>query len=92
MSEILEHELNELHGDGVCVVRPGFGTQSDSWTGLLNTIHGVYPLKFQFTVQNFAMLFTVEDVVKIEYRNLLLPIIRLKGPKDYVNQTQTVQA
>ena len=94
MSEIIEHELNQLHGQQVCVVRPYFGSQSDSWTGHLTALRGEdYPLKFHFgTAFHFAILFIADDVVGIddpqEDIDNHLPTIRLKGPADYVRPYQ----
>ena len=82
MSEVIEHKLHQLNGQPVVVVRPGFGTQSDSWSGTLNTIEAnEYPYRFQFRSIGSATIFTADDVVSIEQKT-----IRLKGPSDYVTQ------
>ena len=95
MSERIEHQLNQiagaksLTGNVADVVRPGYGTQSDSWVGYLNTVGNEYPLRFQFQYAGGCILFTADDVVRIDppkdptdERNQQ-PIIRLKGPQDY---------
>lgn len=102
MSERIEHQLNQicqakaLTGNVADVVRQGFGTQSDSWVGYLSVVDdGFYPLKFQFQYAGGAILFTADDVIRIDppknpndERNNQ-PIIRLKGPQDYASQLQT---
>lgn len=94
MSERIEHELSKLHLGVVDVVRPGFGTQSDSYVGYLTVVSGkdAYPLRFQVQCAGCSLLFTADDVVRIDppvdpkdERNQQ-PIIRLKGPSDYVAQ------
>jgi hypothetical protein len=69
----------------VILVRPFFGTQSDSWMGRLTAFNSAYPIQFQLKHQSGNILFTVEDVVKIE-SNTTPTIIRLKGPNHYVAQ------
>jgi hypothetical protein len=83
--EQTEHELTLLHDKIVVVVRPGYGTQSDSWGGQLTVLNGDYPPKFHFSATGMAILFTVEDVAKLEppVDNRTEKIIRLKGPHDY---------
>jgi hypothetical protein len=83
--EQTEHELTLLHDKIVVVVRPGYGTQSDSWVGVLTVISNDYPPKFQFSVPNMAILFTVDDVSKLDapLTGRTEHIIRLKGPADY---------
>lgn len=86
MSELIEHELNQLNGKLVVMVRQGFGTQSDSWNGIIETQTNAYPLQFQVkAVSGYTILFTAEDVKKIE-----VSIIRLKGPSDYVAKLPTL--
>ena len=94
MSELIEHHLNKCNGCHVTVVRPMYGNQSDSWYGILTTINTVYPLQFHFVSSGFAMIFTASDVVNVDFPTVKdsspTPTIRLKGPLDYVNKTQTI--
>lgn len=85
MSERLEHELHLLNGKTVSIVRPGYGTQSDSWVGVLNSVTETYPVRFHFVSNGQSIVFEVEDVVRIDPPVDLdmTPIIRLKGPQDY---------
>ena len=86
--ETMEHELSKLDGRNVCIVRPFFGTQSDSWTGRLTVLIHRYPLEFHFGFGAGAILFTAEDVVEIDNQddddNPI--VIRLKGPLGYSPQ------
>ena len=84
-AEQIEHELVLLHGKMVVLVRPGYGTQSDSWIGELTVINKDYPPKFHFAVPNTAILFMVDDVSNLEppIDGRTEKIIRLKGPADY---------
>lgn len=84
-NEKLEHELHLLSGKQVTVVRPGFGTQSDSWGGIINSVTEDWPIKFLFVSIGNQIIFRVEDVVKIEFSGGM-NVIRLKGPHDYVSQ------
>lgn len=90
-AEQLEHELNNRRGAVVMVVRPGFGTQSDSWIGTLTVTHRECPMIFQVQSDVNATIFRSDDVTSIEpYRNAETDcIIRLKGPLDYRNQLVT---
>lgn len=82
MSELLEHNLHLLSGKQVTVVRPGFGTQSDSCGGIINSLTEDWPIKFHFvSTAGNQILFQVEDVLRIEPAEF--PVIRLKGPQDY---------
>lgn len=95
-SEQIEHQLSQiatnndnLTGNVADVVRPGYGTQSDSWVGYLTIVGRDYPLLFQFQHGDGCIIFTANDVVRIDppkdpndERNNQ-PIIRLKGPYDY---------
>lgn len=87
MSELLEHELCLLHGKTVMLVRPFFGTQSDSWVGEIFADSEHYPVTFQVksASQSKSTIFTVADVSKIEIPkdDSVKIIIRLKGPLDY---------
>lgn len=76
--EILEHNLHLLSGKQVTVVRPGFGTQSDSWSGIINSQTEDWPIKFYFVSTGIQILFQVEDVLRLD-----ATVIRLKGPADY---------
>jgi hypothetical protein len=97
MSEVIEHELNQLNGKVIDVVRPGYGTQSDAWSGIIYTDGVSYPLHFVFQHGGGSIRFTAEDVVKVEPRNspppgILFPdratqaVIRLKGPQQYMTE------
>ena len=88
--EQLEHELTLLHNKIVVVVRPGYGTQSDSWGGMLTVLNGDYPPKFHFAGTGMAIFFTVDDVSKLDppVDNRTEKIIRLKGPHDYAQAYQ----
>jgi hypothetical protein len=83
--EQTEHELTLLHDKIVVVVRPGYGTQSDSWGGQLTVLNADYPPKFHFSTTGMAIFFTVDDVAKLDppVDNRTEKIIRLKGPHDY---------
>jgi len=89
MSEVIEHELHQLNGKAVDVVRPGYGTQSDAWMGIIFTDGVSYPLRFQFKHVGGSILFQSDDVIKVEHRNtperstVTKVVIRLKGPEQY---------
>jgi hypothetical protein len=84
--EQTEHELVLLHSEVVVLVRPGYGTQSDSWVGVLTVINSDYPPKFQLSIPHTAILFMADDVSKIDLplAGRTEKIIRLKGPQDYL--------
>ena len=86
MSELLEHNLHLLSGKQVIVVRPGFGTQSDSFDGIINSQTENWPIKFYFVSTGIQILFQVEDVLKIE-PHTEPSVIRLKGPMDYLDKS-----
>ena len=89
-SEQTEHELTLLNGKIVVVVRPGYGTQSDSWGGMLTVLNGDYPPKFHFAGTGMAIFCTVYDVSKLDpsIDERMEKIIRLKGPHDYAQAYQ----
>ncbi len=89
--ELIEHELNTRRGAVVMVVRPGFGTQSDSWIGTLTVTHREFPMIFQVKSEGMTMIFRADDVVKIDpSRDAEADcIVRLKGPSDYMRQSVT---
>jgi hypothetical protein len=98
-TELIEHELSQLHNKTVVVIRPNYGSQSDSWVGYLSVLNGTdYPIRFHFAGAGMAILFTVDDVEKLEEQNGLNSdrsvdkIIRLKGPHDYSESYKTVDA
>lgn len=68
------------------VVRPSFGTQSDSWIGVLTITHRDVPMIFQVKGDALTTIFRADDVVKIEpSRNADADfILRLKGPLDFL--------
>jgi hypothetical protein len=96
-SELIEHELAQLHGRIVVLVRPGYGQQSDSWTGGIQVISCCYPTRFHFVSNGGqATLFTADDVASIDTPiddgvKEIAKIIRLKGPNDYKEAYQTAR-
>lgn len=87
--EQLEHELNIRKGAAVIVVRPGFGTQSESWEGILTLCNrNAFPLIFQVQAPRGANIFRADDVVSVENTLTNQPsiLIRLKGPNDYLGR------
>ena len=92
-SEQIESELVSLNNKTIIVVRPGFGSQSDSFVGQLTTLEG-YPIRFHFGGTGMAILFTVDDVVKLDppFENRAEKTIRLKGPHDYAESYHNVNA
>jgi hypothetical protein len=92
----MEYELSQLNGKRVVIIRPGYGTQSDSWGGSLVVLGEEYPPRFHFSGVGMAILFSVEDVRKLEEPANELKevnkIIRLKGPHDYEEAYQTTNA
>lgn len=94
MLEMLETELELFNGEPVILVRPSFGTQSDSWCGdLLPYDTTTSPMKFQVVsdTTGLATIFTTEDIQStqsVKKTPVSKPhprlIINLKGPKDYV--------
>ena len=89
----MESELVSLNNEIVVVVRPFYGSQSDSFVGHLSVLDG-YPIRFHFRQEGKAILFTVEDVVKLEdpLDNQTKKTVRLKGPHDYREFYQNVNA
>jgi hypothetical protein len=89
MSERLEHELYQLNGRNVILVRPNFGTQSDSWSGELTAFRDQYPVKFQVASAGQSIIFTVDDVNELEkvpdQDHRPGTVIRLKGPLEYID-------
>ncbi len=80
--EELENILCLNHGKDVIIVRPFFGTQSDSFSAFLTVHTTEFPITFQFVTAGRATTFTVSDVKSVEDGAKVL--ITLKGPKDYV--------
>jgi len=86
--EILEFELSKLNGKPVVVIRPNFGTQSDSFRGTLRVGNNAYPMTFEVSFDSQSTIFKATDVVKIDnsptdFNTPAVKIIRLKGPHDY---------
>lgn len=85
--ERLEHELNNRKGAIVTVVRPGYGTQSESWIGILSVTHAGFPMIFQVVSERGATIFRGDDVISVEdtdnHDGEPKLLIRLKGPNDY---------
>ncbi len=83
MLQMLDDKLELMNGKTVTLVRPSFGTQSDSWVGdLLLYDTTTYPVKFQVASSGRATIFTHDDV-KSTRLNKNEFIITLKGPLDY---------
>jgi hypothetical protein len=89
--EQVEHELNNRKGAMAMVVRPYFGTQSDSWIGVLTVTHRDFPMIFQVKGDAMTTIFRADDVVNIEpARNADADfILRLKGPLDFLPKLVT---
>lgn len=87
-SEQLEHVLNGRVGAVVMIVRPGYGTQSDSWVGTLTVTRKDFPMIFQIQSERGATIFRSDDVINVEPSRSAEAdcIIRLKGPIDYRGQ------
>ena len=91
--ELLESELAQV-ANGVChitLVKPGFGTFSESRQGQMTALVGDYPIRFHFQDGgNYAAIFMVADVAKIEVADQKNPsfgrVVRLKGPENYGNK------
>jgi len=77
----IKQKLDALNNKRVVIVRPFFGTQSDSWAGTLVKLD--YADKFQFSAFNYSVIFESSDVDLIDD-----DIIRLKGPYMYVLSLQ----
>ena len=88
--ELFEHNLAELSCQRVVVIRPMWGTQSDSWLGDLQMTLNDYPIIFEVE----GTIFTVHDVVSIEppKANHYSKIIRLKGPHQYNENYEKIQS
>ena len=84
-SKLIEDELNQLHGKSVEVVKPYFGNQSSAFIGILTSgINDMCSVWFHFVSPGEAMMFTAEDVTRIDVRGNMKSVIRLKGPSDYM--------
>ena len=88
-TEYVEAELVSLNSKIVVVVRPSYGQQSDSWNGMLQVVK-TEPIRFHFISVGQTMLFTAEDVMKLDppVDEKTEKIIRLKGPYDYAQTYQ----
>lgn len=88
--EQLEHELNNHKDADVVAVRPGFGTQSESWPGILTVRCTNFPMMFQVQSPRGATIFHASDVASVEDKRLngieWQFIVRLKGPMDYLGK------
>ena len=88
--EILEHELNLRNGALVMAVRPYFGTQSESWEGILTITHRDYPMIFQVQAPRGASIFQGNDVMAVEdidnHDGGPKLLIRLKGPMNFLGR------
>jgi hypothetical protein len=89
---MLEAKLELFNGKPVILVRPSFGTISESQVGdLLLYDTTTYPIKFQVSTNGMAIIFTAEDIKSTKsverqpHWNEDVPrmMIELKGPKDY---------
>lgn len=79
--EELEQKLCLNHGKKTILIRPGYGTQSESLVGTLEVFTETYPIRFGVASLTHNVLFTVNDVTSLDENSDL--IITLKGPKDY---------
>jgi hypothetical protein len=92
MLEMLDAKLELMNGKPVILVRPLFGTQSDSFVGdLLLYDTTTYPVKFQVAANGMATIFTSDDIkstrlLEVKNPSVTCPrlVITLKGQKDYV--------
>jgi hypothetical protein len=84
--EQLEYELNLRNGAAVMAVRPLFGTQSESWEGILTVTHRNFPMIFQIQAPRGANIFQADDIVNVEdidnHNGGPKLLIRLKGLMD----------
>ena len=69
-------KLVALDGQLVTVVRPFFGTQSDSFRGEFHVT--TIADSFHLCSDGHSMIFTVDDV-----KSVVENVVRLKGPRDY---------
>lgn len=81
--EEIENKLCLEHGSCVTLIRPGFGSQSESMVGIISAFTDKYPITFQVSSMNQNVIFTIDDVTSVEKPHVVL-IITLKGPKDYI--------
>lgn len=80
--EEMEHILNEIAGESVIVVQPGFGHQSNSFVGNLNVVFSGCPFVFSISGA-VSVLFDANDIDRLDKSHDNKYIIRLKGPNDY---------
>lgn len=82
--EHLEHELALLKEKSVILVSPQFGNVSISYSGTIHVVND-HPMLFHILMHDgsVAIIFTVEDVLKLEKDSLPHSVIRLRGPHDY---------
>jgi hypothetical protein len=85
--EELENRLCLEHACEVTLVRPGFGTQSESIRGLLSAFTAKYPITFQVASVAYNVIFTANDVASIVEKEEVTGqfVITLKGVNDYNN-------
>ena len=76
---MLEEQLISKRGQLVTVVRPFFGSQSESFHSSLDVIEKSDGNLFHLSTDGPSIIFKFSDVKSIEKDN----VIRLKGPMDY---------
>jgi hypothetical protein len=68
----------------IIVVRPFFGNQSDSYSGVLSVHADESSIIYQFILPGRATIFTIDDVKKVEQSpSTQKYMVYLKGPEDY---------
>jgi glutamine amidotransferase PdxT len=80
-----ESVLCPMHGRHVTIVRPLYGTQSESFEGRLTVHAESYPIQFQVSMTEHAIIFTLDDVADVDSSHRINVVtISLKGPMDYL--------
>lgn len=79
--EQLEHLLAQYRGKEVIIVRPDFGTISFSFTGTLDMCANEDGVRFH-VVGPVAIMFSANDVAKLEDSNTGAKVIRFKPPHE----------
>ena len=86
--ELLEHQLQELNGKPISLVRPYRGAQSDSFGGgELATLIEEHGVLFEFQSPFIAIRFAATDVTNIITSSDGRNFIYLKGLDDYQAET-----
>jgi len=79
---MLEQELIKLNGQLVTVVRPFFGSQSESFRAPLEVMERADGFWFHLSMENSTMIFKFNDIRFVEGEPTKY-IIYLKEPTDY---------